>query len=158
MLLETWVWGYPHSLYFIHESCTCSVREWDFTTHKAEMGHWTARFTIFNPDYKNNMRSRLLTPELILFYGPHQLCGQKGKYFVIWRFRRPKFFKKSHLVRFSSRSFRGKRNRKLRAERAPKPVTSGFLGCYDWFKPGKAVQTGRGVRSKFVVTVHWSRV
>lgn len=91
------------------------------------MGHWTAQFTIFNPDYKNNICSRLLTLELTLFYGLHELCGQKIKYFVIWRFRRPKFEKKGHLVRFSSRSFRGKRNRKGQKEH-PNLLHPGFSG------------------------------
>ena len=43
-------------------------------------------------------------------------------------------------------NFQGKRKRL----RVPKPVTSGPFEQLDWFKPGKAVQTGRGVRSKFL--------
>ena len=51
-------------------------------------------------------------------------------------------------------SFHAERKR----ERAPKPVTSGLSEQYDWFKPGKAVQTGGGVRSKFRAVFRQGRV
>ena len=51
---------------------TCSVREWDFTINRPEMGQWTVKITIFGPWNQQNVVRRPSTHELSKL---HTLCA-----------------------------------------------------------------------------------